>query len=47
LILKRRDVGVVDRARLEIDSGRAHRVMLKHIVAQSIQQVPARECFLM
>jgi hypothetical protein len=23
LILKRRDVGVVDRARLEIDSGRA------------------------
>jgi len=41
LILKRRDVGVVDRARLESDSGDAHRATLKHIVAQSIQRLDA------
>jgi len=41
LILKRRDVGVVDRARLESDFGEAHRATLKHIVAQSIQRLAA------
>ncbi len=45
LILKRRDVGVVDRARLENDSGDAHRVIPKHFFAQSIQRLPATECF--
>jgi len=33
LILKRRDVGVVDRARLESKSGDAHQVIQKHLFA--------------
>jgi hypothetical protein len=47
LILKRRDAGAVDEARLESDSGDAHRVILKHLVAQSIQRLDALKCFLM
>jgi len=44
---KRRDVGVVDRARLENDSGDAHRVMLKQLFAQSIQRLPTTQSFSM
>ena len=47
LILKRRDVRVVEGARLENDSGDAHRVIRKHFLAQSIQRLPAPECFSM
>ena len=47
LILKWRDVGVVDRARLENDSGELHRVIPKHLFTQSIQRLPAAECLLM
>src|SRR5258708_6324208 len=44
---KRRDVGVVDRARLESDFGEAHRVIPKHLFAQSVQRLPAAESFSM
>jgi hypothetical protein len=44
LILKRRDAGAVDQARLENDSGELHRVTPKHLFAQSIQQLHAKEC---
>jgi hypothetical protein len=44
---KRRDVGVVDRARLENDSGEPHRATPKHLFTQSIQRLPAAECLLM
>jgi hypothetical protein len=44
LILKRRDVGVLDRARLENDSGELHRVIEKHLFTQSIQRLPATQC---
>jgi len=47
LILKRRDAGAVDQARLENDSGDAHRMIPKHFFAQSIQRLPATECLLM
>ena len=47
LILKRRDAGAVDQARLENESGDAHRVIPKHLFAQSIQRLPAAECLLM
>jgi hypothetical protein len=43
-ILKRRDVGVVDRARLESDSGEAHRVIPEHLLSQSIQRLPSTRC---
>ena len=47
LILQiRRDVRVVEGARLESESGDAHRVIRKHLFAQSIQQLPDTECFL-
>jgi integrase len=45
--LERRDVRVVEGARLENDSGDAHRVIPKHFFAQSIQRLPATECFSM
>ena len=45
--LERRDGRVVEGARLESDSGDAHRVILKHLFAQSIQRLPATECFSM
>ena len=38
--LERRDVRVVEGARLENDSGDAHGVILKHLFAQSIQRLP-------
>jgi hypothetical protein len=44
LILKRRDGGVVDRARLESETGDAHRVTRTHFVAQSIQPFAASKC---
>jgi hypothetical protein len=44
---KRRDVGVVDRARLENESGASHEEMLNHFFAQVIQRLPATECFSM
>jgi hypothetical protein len=47
LILKRRDAGAVDQARLENDSGELHRVTPKHLFMQSIQRLPAAECLLM
>ena len=47
LILKRRDAGAVDQARLESDSGEPHRVLSKHLFAQSIQRLPAAECLSM
>ena len=42
---KRRDVRVVEGARLENDSGELHQVVPKHFFAQSIQRLPATECF--
>ena len=42
--LKRRDVRVVEGARLESDSGDAHRVILKYLFSQSSQRLPATEC---
>ena len=48
LILQmRRDVRVVEGARLENDSGELHRVIQKHLFTQSIQRLPAAECLLM
>ena len=44
---KRRDVGVVDRARLENESGDSHEEILNHFFAQSIQRLPATECLSM
>jgi hypothetical protein len=44
LILKtRRDVRVVEGARLESDSGDPHRLILKHLFAQSIQRFTSRQ----
>jgi hypothetical protein len=43
----RRDVRVVEGARLENDSGDAHRLIPKHFFAQSIQRLPATERSLM
>jgi hypothetical protein len=45
--LARRDVRVVEGARLENDSGDAHRVIPKHLFAQLIQRLPAAECLSM
>ena len=45
--LNRRDVRVVEGARLENDSGELHRVIPKHLFAQSIQRLPAAECLSM
>jgi integrase len=45
--LKRRDVRVVEGARLENDSGELHRVVPKHLFTQSIQRLPAATCRLM
>jgi hypothetical protein len=42
--LNRRDVRVVEGARLESESGEAHRVTPKHLFTQSIQRLPATEC---
>ena len=42
--LKRRDVRVVEGARLENDSGELHRVVPKHLFTQAIQRLPATEC---
>ena len=42
--LNRRDVRVVEGARLENDSGDAHRVTSKHFIAQSIQRLAALKC---
>ena len=44
---KRRDVRVVEGARLESGSGHAHRVILRQLFAQSIQRLPATECLSM
>jgi len=44
LILKRRDVRVVEGARLESDFGEAHQVTPKHLVAQGIQRVMPSRC---
>ena len=44
---ERRDVRVVEGARLENDSGELHRVIQKHLFTQSIQRLPAAECLLM
>ena len=41
LILKRRDAGAVDQARLENESGGAHEVTLKHLAAHLIQRFTA------
>ena len=41
LILKRRDVRVVEGARLESDSGDTYRARSKHFFAQSIQRLAA------
>ena len=45
--LERRDVRVVEGARLENESGDAHRVIRKHLFAQSNQRLPATECLSM
>ena len=45
--LKRRDVRVVEGARLENDSGDLYQSTPKHFFAQSIQRLPAAECLLM
>jgi integrase len=45
--LERRDVRVVEGARLENESGEAHRVIPKDLFAQSIQRLPVAECFSM
>jgi hypothetical protein len=42
--LNRRDVRVVEGARLESDCGQAHCAILKHLVAQPIQQLPLTMC---
>jgi len=42
--IERRDVRVVEGARLESDLGDAHQVIPKHLFAQSIQRLPATEC---
>ena len=47
LILKGRDGRVVYGARLENESGDAHREILNRLFAQSIQRLPATECFSM
>ena len=44
---ERRDVRVVEGARLENDSGELHRVIQKHLFTQSIQRLPAAEYLLM
>src|SRR5438093_178209 len=45
LILKiRRDVRVVEGARLESETGDHHQAIPKHLVAQSVQQLPATRC---
>jgi hypothetical protein len=44
---KRRDVRVVEGARLENESGDAHEEMLNDFFAQLIQRLPATECFSM
>jgi hypothetical protein len=41
LILKRRDAGAVDQARLESDSGDAHEVTLTLLAAHAIQRFTA------
>ena len=43
----RQVAGVVEGARLESDSGDAQQVIPKHLFAQSIQRLPATECFSM
>ena len=45
--LNRRDVRVVEGARLENDSGELHRATSKHLFTQSIQRLPATRCLLM
>ncbi|HXW06859.1 MAG TPA: site-specific integrase [Vicinamibacterales bacterium] len=45
--LERRDVRVVEGARLENESGNAHRATPKHLFAQSIPRLPAGEGLLM
>jgi integrase len=45
--LNRRDVRVVEGARLEGDSGELHQVVPKHFFAHSIQRLPATEYFSM
>ena len=45
--LRRRDVRVVEGARLESGFCQLHRVILKHFFAQSIQQLPATQCLSM
>jgi hypothetical protein len=44
LILKRRDAGAVDQARLESEAGDAHGEILNRLFAQSIQRLPATQC---
>jgi hypothetical protein len=44
LILKWRDVRVVEGARLESETGEHHQAIPKHLVAQSVQQLPATRC---
>src|SRR4029077_10215458 len=44
LPLKRRDVRVVEGARLENESGDAHRVIQKDLFSQSSQRLPATRC---
>ena len=43
LILKRRDVRVVEGARLESEAVELHRVMPKHLFTQLIQRLPATD----
>jgi len=45
--LNRRDVRVVEGARLENDSGELHPVVPKHLFTHSIQRLPAAEYFSM
>jgi hypothetical protein len=45
--LSRRDVRVVEGARLESNSGELHRTIPKHLLAQSPQRVPATAYFSM
>jgi len=47
LILKRRDAGAVDQARLESDFGEPYQAIPKHLVAQLVQQLAATRCSLM
>ena len=44
LILNRRDVRVVEGARLEIDSGDSHQATPKHYFAHSMQRLAAVKC---